>query len=118
MKPKKKLSWDRACSAEDRWRHDAYEALVSGMLRHERAEHAGIGVSTVTGPCPRCGHDVGFTFVHTALLEDSGPGRRHVRALAGSPAPVPIDVQCRCGGNHPGRPEGEYGCGLVFPIGV
>jgi hypothetical protein len=50
------------------------------------------------GPCPRCGHPIGF-----------------VEEAPAAAAPVEDDQgkfeECNCGVIHPGTPEGRIGCG-------
>jgi hypothetical protein len=50
------------------------------------------------GPCPRCGHPIGFVEEAAASsdAEDDDQGKFE---------------ECNCGVIHPGTPEGRIGCG-------
>jgi hypothetical protein len=112
------VDWDRSCSAEYAWTERAYELRVSGELTVVLREYGGVRVCTATGSCPRCGHDVAFVLEQTALLPSGSARRSATRRLANPPtsAEGPIDIQCRCGQAHAGRPDAEWGCGLIFAV--
>lgn len=96
------------------WTEKAYDLMLADKLIVTLAVRNGLETTTASGTCPRCDHNVAFTLDRDAPL----PG--HVGGLGtGSPTIeqeyVPVDVQCRCEGTHPGRPpEVGNGCGILF----
>lgn len=66
----------------------------------------------ISGDCPRCGHHMTFP-VFTRVFQSAGA------------APVQPDREdmiepmlCTCENAHPGRPDGEEGCGAYWAVFV
>lgn len=64
----------------------------------------------LNGACPRCADPMTFPHVSTVFKTAS--------VLGQTSAADPGDVQmlCTCSESHPGRPEGEDGCGAYWNI--
>lgn len=111
------------------WTSGAYDLMRDGKLVVKRRSP---GRSIVaTGACPRCTHDVDYSFLPTISLPRGGPttlgkgsgvtkvvkeeqtdGAGHEGDSIAQYDTVPI--LCRCREDHPGRPEGDRGCGIAF----
>lgn len=71
--------------------------------------------------CPRCGFPANEHFmgdVRTAALDQR---KTHPIGVTEEPEPKwePVDLECRCGHDHPGRPAHvEQGCGFRFGLDV
>jgi hypothetical protein len=72
------------------------------------------------GPCPRCRDLMEFLRVTRSVKatfwrrERSRPRGEDGSRPRRDPSVVPMI--CTCNGVHPGRPEGEYGCGAYWTI--
>lgn len=66
------------------------------------------GVVTATGRCGRCGHWTSRTFGHIVVSEAASPAGSSI------PARGPEEILCDCGRSHPGRLEGDFGCGASW----
>lgn len=119
-----------------RWTATAYDLMVAGELQVTRRAP---GRSVVaTGRCPRCTHDVDYTFLPTITLPRGGPGtlgsgssetgavkatrldddsKQGDRSGGEGEATAQYDtvpILCQCLEDHPGRPKEGRGCGVVF----
>jgi hypothetical protein len=110
-----------------RWTESAFALLTSRRLDVRIATIHGIGAVTASGECPRCRHDVEFTQELDAPASAGAGGRvkspRILETLGhaareGAEDQVgfsSVDVECRCRGTHPGRPNSlDRGCGIMF----
>jgi hypothetical protein len=119
-----------------RWTATAYDLMVAGQLVLTRRP-PGRSVEA-TGRCPRCGHDVDYSFLPTISLPRGGPGT--LGSGSGDPKGVEtarpkddarqgdasghggdaadqydtVPILCQCHEDHPGRPKDGRGCGIVF----
>lgn len=59
----------------------------------------------LTGPCPRCTDSMEFE-LPTGIFLGTG-----LRATDDS-----LPVMCTCKGDHPGRPNGDEGCGAYWTV--
>lgn len=111
-------------SVDYAWTEKAFEMLEHDELQGEVISGDGIIRSRVSGPCPRCRHNLDDRQMHTAVTNLMGAERRGLwgdRKAAGGdaaaePSFFPIDVSCDCTGNHPGAPAGKTGCGTSFRV--
>ncbi|KUN79275.1 hypothetical protein [Streptomyces griseoruber] len=74
------------------------------LVRHARR------YLVASGPCPRCNAHLEIPIVTEAVraLGNGGP------ASGGTEVPM----YCECEGEHPGRPDGEEGCGAYWLLVV
>lgn len=109
------------------WTDKAYELLLEGKLVVTRSANGGEVIAT--GQCPRCGHDVDFSFLPTISLPYGGRGTtrggagtlggdsgRPAGAKAAEPEYVTVPILCQCGEEHQGRPSSDRGCGIMFNV--
>ena len=107
----------------------AYDLMRDGKLVVKRRSP---GHSIVaTGACPRCTHDVDYTFLPSISLprgdlktlgkgpkitkgEEERPTHGSSQEDDGTAQYETVPILCRCRDDHPGRPEGDRGCGIVF----
>lgn len=99
-----------------RWTEKAYAALTNRTMRADVDGADGSRRAKVTGPCPRCGHEIHFDQLLDAVAGEDGTLNTLGRTVdAVLPAYLELVVSCRCGEAHPGRPEGTTsGCGINF----
>jgi hypothetical protein len=72
------------------------------------------GVLTLSGPCPRCGHEFSCSLPLKPVLVTPGSyvtGQSASGSLTANPQEH--TVYCSCTHDHEGRPEGELGCGAM-----
>jgi hypothetical protein len=74
------------------------------------------GVDLLSGPCPQCRGEM-----RVLLPADVVKGARGIDWFRPRPAPAateaePVPIICECGLDHPGRPEGEDGCGAYWSL--
>jgi hypothetical protein len=94
------------------WTLKAYQLLVAGQLHARLRVIDRIETATVEGPCPRCGDQIHDTQVFTASAEGTRTANVDITGLDY----VPVTVTCSCGETHPGRPDGQRGCGITFRL--
>lgn len=96
------------------WTEKAYDLLVAGTLTATLTVRHGTEIATAAGDCPRCGHDVRFSMERDAPIPGT-IGGLGTDSTSVTEEYVAVDIECRCRGDHPGRPEGiATGCGIVF----
>ena len=61
------------------------------------------------GHCPRCDHEMSKRLSELGWFPD---------AVRDGSEPGLVVVQCNCGAEHAGRPEGEHGCGAYGALQV
>lgn len=111
------LPYEAAAANDYEWTQKAFEALMSGALTASVTTRSGIQTASVSGPCPRCGHEVGFREVLDVVWGESTEmfARQAMRAQAPF---VQVTAACRCALPHPGRPGDGHGCGINFRVDV
>ncbi len=65
----------------------------------------------LVGTCPRCGDPMQFPVVTSTVKSTTGAG----------PAPPTAEdtpLLCTCRTDHPGRPDGEEGCGAYWNVRI
>ncbi len=67
-----------------------------------------VQVIVLTGPCPKCEHDMEYRDDIWGILE----------ARKTLPLPREFPVMCQCGMNHENAPEGKIGCGRYWRMNV
>lgn len=74
-----------------------------------------------SGPCPRCDHDLDYSFTDIIVVPQglSGMLSTATDALSDDDAMeldpyVTVPVLCQCKKEHPGRPDKSRGCGIIF----
>lgn len=115
------LGYESASPNEYKWTLAAYEALSSGAMLVEIAGSDGIRRATISGSCPRCGHEVHFDQILDAVVGEDGGLRTLGLTTATSSEPMYLElvVSCRCTEAHAGRPDGvTSGCGINFRVDV
>ncbi|HEY0692786.1 MAG TPA: hypothetical protein VGD71_27565 [Kribbella sp.] len=70
-----------------------------------------IGMSLLSGLCPRCGVAIEIPLIDGVFRGDRA-GRVDTAERAGGTRDVPII--CTCTEVHPGRPDGQVGCGAYW----
>jgi len=111
------LPYERDRPTAYAWTDKAFDMLLEGRLDGQVHRRSGLEAATVVGLCPRCEHRFRFESATVAI----GTGRRTLGTGGPDPDPdefVPVDVRCSCAGEHPGRRDGETGCGVAFRIEV
>lgn len=105
-------------TAEFKWTKRAFESLTANALTAETRWSAGVGSVIVTGPCPRCAHQMADRQVLAAVTGLSAGPRPDPppTAEAERRETVVVDVTCGCGLVHAGAPEDVTGCGVSFRI--
>lgn len=98
------------------WTQLAYEALTAGTMAAQIVGTEGARRATVSGPCPRCKHEVNFDQLLDAVAgEDGGLKTLGLEDEVDAPAYLELVVTCRCGEAHDNRPDGvQSGCGINF----
>ncbi|MFE9725715.1 hypothetical protein ACFYQ5_19460 [Streptomyces sp. NPDC005794] len=81
---------------------DDYAATYTARLD---ITHVNEETAVLSGACPRCG--CACAYVHT---------RRTFRGARRRLGDGEIPVHCTCATGHPGRPEGEAGCGAYWNV--
>ena len=114
------LGYESASPNEYRWTQLAYDALTSGAMSAAVSGQAGARRVTVSGPCPRCGHELHFDQLLDAVAGEDGGLK-----VLGDALEIPSDryleliVSCRCSEAHEHRPDGvTSGCGINFRVDV
>jgi hypothetical protein len=107
-----------------RWTQDVYQRLIHGEMSAAVTVKEQIKTATVSGPCPYCDDDVGFSEDLTAVTGES-PGYRAEFAIMfpggaqQQPEFVTFTASCLCNGQHAGRPADVHrGCGINFQVKV
>ncbi|GGN99361.1 hypothetical protein [Nocardia rhizosphaerihabitans] len=96
------------------WTEKAYDLLLTDALTVALTVRHRIEIATASGDCPRCGHDVQFSMERDAPIPGT-IGGLGTEDSSMTEDYVAVDVECRCKGGHPGRPDGiSKGCGIVF----
>jgi hypothetical protein len=77
------------------------------------------GTLVMQGPCPRCGTLIDIPVVRGIYrgftIPKAWPGsRRDTADTAGQDEPM----MCTCEDHHPGRPEGQQGCGAYWILNI
>ena len=103
------------------WTRNAFQLIVDGSLQVELS-HTPDEDLFASGPCPRCGHDVDYQRSQRMVLPQ-GVGWRGLAGGSASPQPgatayKEYPVMCSCAEDHPGRPAGALGCGVVFNVNL
>jgi hypothetical protein len=96
------LDFERDQPNAYQWTDKAFDLLIAGKLDGRVDRRAGLEAATVVGACPRCTHHFRFESSKDAV----GTGGRTLESVGSAADPgeyVPVDVQCRCEGAHPGR---------------
>ena len=112
------LPYEQAAPNDYRWTTEAYEALVTGVMTAGLTRQSDILTARVSGPCPRCRHEVNVTQVLDAVTgERSEPIGKTGDSDDAEAEFLTVTAACRCGGTHEGRPEGRTaGCGINFLV--
>jgi hypothetical protein len=76
-----------------------FEEALRGSFLDEQLDD---GSDQVRWTCPRCGHE----HVRNFFREERWAG-----LTSGGTREEELAIKCECGLEHPGRPEGEVGCG-------
>jgi hypothetical protein len=96
----------------------AYEELTDPAFAVRAAEvfsvRPVVGGVRLDGPCPRCGDPMDFPHVDQTYKKIR-VGRRSGEARKSSDLGL-VRMVCTCTGEHPGRPEGEDGCGAYWNL--
>lgn len=114
-------------SNDYKWTEIAFDLMTDGKLAVALTGPEGSQVNA-SGSCPRCDHDVEYSFDETIVVPQGYGGT--LSADTTNPAPganapfddgeiesvhyVTVSVLCQCSGEHPGRPDKSRGCGIVF----
>lgn len=115
-------------SNDYKWTELAFELMTQGELTVALAGPKG-GRVVARGACPRCSHDVDYTFDETIVVP-KGPGGTlstdttdqlpeadtPYNGAEESTAYVTVPVLCHCREDHTGRPDTSRGCGITFNI--
>ena len=114
------LHWETDQPDAYRWTDRAFELLLDGVLSAHVRKIGGIMTASVTGKCPRCDHEVGFEQIREAVAGEALQVLGGQEPMAETHCTyVAVDVECRCGEGHPGRPtETRRGCGVNFRVEV
>lgn len=117
------LPYEKAAPNDYRWTSEAYEALVNGSMEASLTRQSDILTARVTGPCPRCLHEVNVSQVLDAVTgERSEPIDKFLGSAvlqADETEYVTVPAACQCGEPHEGRPEGKTtGCGINFLVDI
>lgn len=120
------------------WTEKAFDLMTEGLLSVQLTG-ADAGHVQAQGQCPRCEHDVEYSFDETIVVPQ-GPGglldARTVKLVEGAPTRgkgtrittrpgsaglnldmpqfVRVKVLCQCRKTHPGRSDEHRGCGALF----
>ena len=114
-------------SNDYKWTEIAFDLMTDGKLSVALIGPEGSQVNA-SGSCPRCNHDVDYSFDETIIVPQGYGGTLGVDTFnpapgAGGPSDdgeigsvhyVTVPVLCQCSGEHPGRPDASRGCGIVF----
>ena len=111
-------------SNDYRWTERAFDLMTEGVLAVTWAGSVGHHL-VARGRCPRCAHDVDFSF-DEKIVVPQGRGGTLTRNPAQPTDPLPADgpqyvtvtVLCQCREDHHGRPPGAHGCGIVFNVDI
>jgi hypothetical protein len=100
-----------------------YEEIHKDEYAEEAAQRftftqLGSGTAELHGPCPRCGHAIRVPVVD-GVYKSFWPRRRN----SAGPTPPPgnvreEDIICTCEEEHPGRQEGQFGCGAYWSLEI
>jgi hypothetical protein len=102
-----------------KWTLEAYNRLLNETLIADVLHTEGVRTASVSGKCPRCNHEVNFAQVLDAISGEQAGVLGGEVATASADRYVGISVECRCGGEHPGRPKtAANGCGINFNIEI
>jgi hypothetical protein len=117
------LPYEKAAPNDYRWTSEAYEALIKGLMEASLTRQSDILTARVTGPCPRCRHEVNVSQVLDAVTGERSEAIDKFLDSAGVGAAeteyVTVPAACQCGEPHEGRPEGKTtGCGINFLVDI
>lgn len=101
------------------WTDKAFEMLRAGSLSAAITKRREVVTASVTGSCPRCTHDVGFTRILDATAGEHVRSFRTERMTYGKATYVEFIASCMCSELHKSRPDGvSFGCGINFVVDV
>lgn len=100
------------------WTKLVYKALTDGAMQGKISGVDGARRATISGPCPRCSHEVHFDQLLDAVVgEEGGLNTLGLSIEIPAPAYVELVASCRCTEPHDKRPEGiDAGCGTNFRV--
>jgi len=114
-------------SNDYKWTESAFQLMTEGKLTAVLTGPAG-GRVIARGPCPRCDHDVDYSFDETIVVPQGSSGTLSADTTSPVPASgaplddgaidsvhyVTVPVLCQCREDHPGRSATSRGCGIAF----
>ncbi len=110
--PQVEFAGDIEVAYAGRWSETAYAAVGSGDIVAEYQVRGAVETEVVTGPCPRCSHEVAWRRVASAVrgiepVRSAAPAEEDYRSLV---------LTCGCGRSHAGHPERVTGCGASYRV--
>lgn len=104
--------------SEESWNAEAARTASVSLQPNEQKPT----VIVVTGPCPRCAHDVYFTeplitYWGMNLPQDDLIAQALAETI-GEPTARILEIVCSCGEPHAGAPENTRGCGASWVLTV
>lgn len=114
-------------SNDYKWTQFAFKLQTDGKLTAALTGPAGGRVIAI-GACPRCNHDVDYSFDETIVVPQGSGGTLSTDTPNQPPQAgtqldesatesvhyVTVPILCQCREDHPGRPATSRGCGIVF----
>jgi hypothetical protein len=115
--------YERVAPNNPRWTSEVYDAIVKGLMEVGLTRQSDILTALLTGPCPRCRHEVNVSQVLDAVTGERSERIEKAGGSAGEGAIeaeyVTVTAACQCGEPHEGRPEGKTsGCGINFLVDI
>lgn len=114
------IAYETANPNAYQWTQRAYRALTEGSMKVEIVGAAGSRRAAITGPCPRCGHEIHFDQLLDAVAGENGRLTTLGSTIETTTENyVELVASCRCTEVHEKRPEGvTFGCGINFRVDV
>lgn len=98
---------------------DKVFSMLDASLNAGVVEKNDVRTAFVTGPCPRCEHEVNFSRLLDTVSGENVAAFRLDRTEDSAEEYLEFNASCMCSQPHKDRPEAvSFGCGINFRVSV